>query len=556
MKKLLCTLFVILLCVSQANAQTSIFNAADRSSTTTEMRFPVDISSSSSPGHIKIIPDNLNGIYFNSGGQVFASPLLFSSAGVLFLSGAAQYCDEAGINCTDMADVLLDSDIGVGVQAFDDNLLDIAALGVISDNEIMVGIGAGTYGFESGATLRTSIGAGDVIGPSSATDNAITRFDLTTGKIIQNSSVFVDDSGQLGVGTASPSSLLHVTDGLKTSAGEQVRFNIGTDEANTFELAVRIIGNATAGDRYVDVQSIEQGVSARDLVFQDGGGNIGISTNSGLAKLSINGGLNVGGDTDPGDNNLSVVGFISAGSSPAQTGNFRLPQGGTLEARNGADSADIIFMDSAVVNTRNAFRIANTGGVDVVLQNTAAARIGFFAATPAVKPTITGTRADTAALADLLTELATLGLITDSSTAGSIGTDGQIIFNSSGSLISESDLKYDEDSNTLTLTGPVIDTADMPAARTADHIFALSDLGAYIRYSSTGSLSATVPPNSSVAFPIGQMLFGEVFDGINTLTLVAGSGVTLNTNTSLIFTSAGFGLVKTSTDIWTAIGGD
>ena len=43
--------------------------------------------------------------------------------------------------------------------------------------------------------------------------------------------------------------------------------------------------------------------------------------------------------------------------------------------------------------------------------------IGFYGATPAVKPTVTGARDDGTALADLLTELATLGLLTDSSTA-------------------------------------------------------------------------------------------------------------------------------------------
>lgn len=44
-------------------------------------------------------------------------------------------------------------------------------------------------------------------------------------------------------------------------------------------------------------------------------------------------------------------------------------------------------------------------------------KIGFFAATPVVKPTVTGSRGGNAALADLLTDLAGLGLITDSSTA-------------------------------------------------------------------------------------------------------------------------------------------
>jgi len=40
-------------------------------------------------------------------------------------------------------------------------------------------------------------GFGDVAGPSSATDNAITRFDGTTGKLIQNSLVTVADDGAI-----------------------------------------------------------------------------------------------------------------------------------------------------------------------------------------------------------------------------------------------------------------------------------------------------------------------------------------------------------------------
>jgi len=43
----------------------------------------------------------------------------------------------------------------------------------------------------------TPSGAGDVSGPASATDNAIARFDLATGKIIQNSLVTVADDGAI-----------------------------------------------------------------------------------------------------------------------------------------------------------------------------------------------------------------------------------------------------------------------------------------------------------------------------------------------------------------------
>lgn len=44
-------------------------------------------------------------------------------------------------------------------------------------------------------------GAGDVVGPASATDNAIPRFDLGTGKLLQNSTVLIDDSGNVTLAT-------------------------------------------------------------------------------------------------------------------------------------------------------------------------------------------------------------------------------------------------------------------------------------------------------------------------------------------------------------------
>jgi hypothetical protein len=43
--------------------------------------------------------------------------------------------------------------------------------------------------------VNSNAGAGDVTGAASSTDNAITRFDGTTGKVIQNSTVTLDDNG-------------------------------------------------------------------------------------------------------------------------------------------------------------------------------------------------------------------------------------------------------------------------------------------------------------------------------------------------------------------------
>jgi hypothetical protein len=46
-----------------------------------------------------------------------------------------------------------------------------------------------------GVKWGTSAGGGDVVGPASATDNALARFDTTTGKLIQNGQTIEDDNG-------------------------------------------------------------------------------------------------------------------------------------------------------------------------------------------------------------------------------------------------------------------------------------------------------------------------------------------------------------------------
>lgn len=57
-------------------------------------------------------------------------------------------------------------------------------------------------------TWSTPAGSGDVVGPGSATDNAITRYDGTTGKLIQNSTgATIDDSGNVVLAGASGTSV-------------------------------------------------------------------------------------------------------------------------------------------------------------------------------------------------------------------------------------------------------------------------------------------------------------------------------------------------------------
>lgn len=76
-------------------------------------------------------------------------------------------------------------DFGITVQ-------DTAASATWTANE--------TFGFVWAINASTG-GTGDVIGPASSTDEAVVRFDGTTGKLLQDSNVTIDDTGNLTVGS-------------------------------------------------------------------------------------------------------------------------------------------------------------------------------------------------------------------------------------------------------------------------------------------------------------------------------------------------------------------
>ena len=63
----------------------------------------------------------------------------------------------------------------------------------------------------SGVLSWSTAASGDVYGPASATDNAVARYDGTTGKIIQNSAVTIGDNGATVIAANSSSDGLRIT---------------------------------------------------------------------------------------------------------------------------------------------------------------------------------------------------------------------------------------------------------------------------------------------------------------------------------------------------------
>ncbi|TPN11728.1 hypothetical protein [Mesorhizobium sp. B2-1-2] len=108
----------------------------------------------------------------------------------------------------------------------------------------------------SGTLTATGI-AGTVTAPASSTDNAIARFNGTTGGVLQNSTVIISDTGNLsGVGSITASSIILAAEylftsdqdtGLGTFAGNSVSLIAGNSIRATFTLASgnSINGNTT-----------------------------------------------------------------------------------------------------------------------------------------------------------------------------------------------------------------------------------------------------------------------------------------------------------------------
>lgn len=95
------------------------------------------------------------------------------------------------------------------------------------------------------------------------------------------------------------------------------------------------------------------------------------------------------------------------------------------------------------------------------------------------------------------------------------------------------------------------------AAKTANYVLVLTDANVtLIRMNLAGANTLTVPPDSSVAFPIGaQILMDQMGAGQTTVT--AGSGVTITSADSLLKTRvqySGVTLIKVAANAWQLFG--
>ena len=128
------------------------------------------------------------------------------------------------------------------------------------------------------------IASGDVDGPASSTDNAVARFDGTTGKIIQNSAVTIADStgditggayNKVTITAPASGSTLTIADGKTLTASNSITL-AGTDSTTmTFPGTSASVARTDAGQTFTGTNTfssapVVSALTASKPVFTDG----------------------------------------------------------------------------------------------------------------------------------------------------------------------------------------------------------------------------------------------------------------------------------------------
>ncbi|HHY71192.1 MAG TPA: hypothetical protein GX519_06025 [Thermoanaerobacterales bacterium] len=168
------------------------------------------------------------------------------------------------------------------------------------------------------------LGAGNidlVKGPASATDNAIARFDGTTGKLVQNSGAYIDDDGNVGIGTETPVGKLDVSggviyarNGLADTDKEQIR--IGRSDNDSWYHSIHSYHASSGAKNYLKFRVHNGGPAPfymqNDVMTMLGNGHVGIGEDEPSESLDVLGNIKASGafkirDTEFKENYISLV---------------------------------------------------------------------------------------------------------------------------------------------------------------------------------------------------------------------------------------------------------
>ena len=204
---------------------------------------------------------------------------------------------------------------------------------------------------------------GDVVGPSSATDNAIARFDTTTGKLLQNSVVLVGDTGVVTGVTELTASTKVVSPHFdaQNSAGGALRNASGTAQLQW--------GGGGGNNLSVDVAININPANAQVAISPTGTGSVAINpATAGTMNNMVIGGttpLAITGTT------ITATSFVGSGASltnvvnslAASTGISVSGSTGAVTVTNTAPDQTVVLTGGTGISTSGtypSFTVTNT----------------------------------------------------------------------------------------------------------------------------------------------------------------------------------------------------
>lgn len=278
-------------------------------------------------------------------------------------------------------------------------------------------------------------GSGDVVGPASATDNAVARFNLTTGKLIQNSVVTIGDTGNT-TGIANLTFTGVLTGGSAPTTITDSAGKILSAALNTVQPAQGGTGITALGTGIATALGVNIGSAGAPVLFNGAGGtpsSLTLTNGTGLPISTGVSGLGTGVAAwlaTPSSANLAaaltdktgsglavfatsptlttpVLGVATATSInkvaltvPATSATLTIANGKTLTASNtltftGTDASSVAFGAGGTVaytsNNLSAFAATTSAQLAGVLSDETGSGLAVFGTSPTLTtPTISG----------------------------------------------------------------------------------------------------------------------------------------------------------------------
>lgn len=270
-------------------------------------------------------------------------------------------------------------------------------------------------------------GGGDVVGPGSATDNAVVRFDSTTGKLVQDSVITIADTtgNMAGVGTLNGHTIPVGTDTFVLLTANQT--------LTTKTLTAPDINGGTADS--LTSLSVRSTGAAFDLLFA----NTEVLTGNKTLTIKVN---DTSRTVDLGGNLTLAAAFSTSGANAltlTTTGatNVTLPTTGTL-----VNSAVTSLSSLTTVGTITSGGLgtgAVIGGVTMTLGTDGTGDIYYRSAGGVLTRLAAGTNGHVLTLSSGLPawQAAAGGGLTIGTTAITSGTAGRFLYETSGNVVGE-----------------------------------------------------------------------------------------------------------------------